>query len=684
MDVQLPDGRLLKGVPDGTTKAQLAEKLQSNGVNVPPEWMSGPTREPPPQEGATTVDRAAAGAAGVNSGVAKLVGIPMSALVNLSNLASVGAGYLHSKITGEAPPHFYDPANKESVPFTSEWNVAHLGSAAEAPRPDDTASRYLHAAGEGATAAVAPGSAGARIPALLSGVSGATSQQVAAEAGASPAVQMAAGFAGSLAPSAGRFAAAESTKRILRGDEAGRQQVADNIATFKRAGIDAPSVGQVTEGRAARGAESFLAKVPGGAGRMAKVSEQEASNMGGKLEQLAGSLAPKASGEQAGRAITKGIEGGNGFIEKFKAKSTDNYNELDKYVKPADTFDVSNTKAALQKLTTPIKGAENTSGKLINPRIKAINDAMNADLAANNGVLPYKAVKELRTMIGDEMAGGPLGGDVPTAQWRKLYSALSADMEGAAAKSGPQAEAALARANSYHAAGMKRLDVLGSVVDKAGGPEAVFRAATNGTKEGATTIRAVMQSLPDDARKTVSATVLRRMGRATAGKQDDLGEKFSTETFLTNWNTISPQAKAVLFDRYGPAFRSDMDAVAKVASNLRDGSKVFVNPSGTGQAAAQISAGVGFITALVNGHPLAAAGVATGVAGAYGGARWMTSPKIVNWLAKSARAPKSAAPALINQAARSDDPDLRELASWLSEHADDSNDRGKDQGKQPK
>ncbi len=39
MDVQLPDGRVLKGVPDGTTKAQLAAKLQSNGMDVPAEWM---------------------------------------------------------------------------------------------------------------------------------------------------------------------------------------------------------------------------------------------------------------------------------------------------------------------------------------------------------------------------------------------------------------------------------------------------------------------------------------------------------------------------------------------------------------------------------------------------------------------------------------------------------------------
>lgn len=39
MDVTLPDGTVVKGIPDGTTKAQLAEKLKANGHEVPPEWV---------------------------------------------------------------------------------------------------------------------------------------------------------------------------------------------------------------------------------------------------------------------------------------------------------------------------------------------------------------------------------------------------------------------------------------------------------------------------------------------------------------------------------------------------------------------------------------------------------------------------------------------------------------------
>lgn len=42
MDVKLPDGTVIKGVPDGTTKEQLAQKLQASGRQVPKEWLTQP------------------------------------------------------------------------------------------------------------------------------------------------------------------------------------------------------------------------------------------------------------------------------------------------------------------------------------------------------------------------------------------------------------------------------------------------------------------------------------------------------------------------------------------------------------------------------------------------------------------------------------------------------------------
>lgn len=42
MNVTLPDGQVIEGVPEGTTKAQLAQRLKANGFDVPKEWMPEP------------------------------------------------------------------------------------------------------------------------------------------------------------------------------------------------------------------------------------------------------------------------------------------------------------------------------------------------------------------------------------------------------------------------------------------------------------------------------------------------------------------------------------------------------------------------------------------------------------------------------------------------------------------
>lgn len=49
MNVTLPDGTTIEGVPEGTTKAQLADKLKANGHDVPNEWLAPAARQSPKQ-----------------------------------------------------------------------------------------------------------------------------------------------------------------------------------------------------------------------------------------------------------------------------------------------------------------------------------------------------------------------------------------------------------------------------------------------------------------------------------------------------------------------------------------------------------------------------------------------------------------------------------------------------------
>lgn len=246
------------------------------------------------------------------------------------------------------------------------------------------------------------------------------------------------------------------------------------------------------------------------------------------------------------------------------------------------------------------------------------------------------------------------------------------------------AVAAAKRANNYTRAAAERVEQIQRVIDKNGGPEAVFNAALQGSKDGGSTLRGVMQSLPKEGQRAVTAAVVKRMGMATPGAQGAEGDVFSAATFLTNWNKFSPEARRALFDRHGPQFSRDMDRVARIADNIKTGAKVYANPSGTANRAAAMSYAISIPLSIgqaaVTGHywPIVATiggGVAANVA-----ARAMTSPLVVGWLANSTRMPigsiNASIQSLMRAAERRKDEAAMEYAQALLEQSQSAPSQG--------
>lgn len=301
-------------------------------------------------------------------------------------------------------------------------------------------------------------------------------------------------------------------------------------------------------------------------------------------------------------------------------------------------------------------------------------DQLQAAAEASGGKLPYQAVQKLRTLVGNELESTSLVADVPRSKWKAVYGALSRDMEAAATT--PEAKQALDRANRYFNARAKRIDEIDRVIDRNGGPEKIYQAVMGGVKDGGSTLRAVMQSLPEEGQKAVTAAALRRMGLANPGAQDAAGEVFSANTFLTNWNKSSPEARRALFDRYGPGFTHDMDRIARVAERIKDGGQAIANPSGTARQGAQFAYWGGLGGALMTGQAGGALGLGLAGVGSNLAARLMTNPAWVRWFARSTELPVGALPAQINVlkriAADRGDQDIRQAAELLSENAEQS------------
>jgi hypothetical protein len=414
-----------------------------------------------------------------------------------------------------------------------------------------------------------------------------------------------------------------------------------NVDTFKAAGTSA-SAGQATGSNFFAGMENLLAKFPGGQSVIRAFREKQQDELGASAD-------TGGTAEKAGRAIEQGLRGEGGFMDRFKTTRQALYNKLDEHLPLDRKIDTTNTQKVLADINSDIPGAPALSELFKNEKIVGIENALESDLTQKGMMgnpvtknqaqlvadlpaqkqLPYEAIKKLRTLVGEQIDNASIVSDVPRSKWKALYGALSEDLGIAAKTAGPEAEKAWARANNYNRSAMSRIEgVLDRVIGKDKTPEDIFNAVNPKNSDQMTTLRTAMKSLRPDERKVVTDAVVARLGKATPGKQDDVGSVFSSETFLTNYSRISPQAREVLFA--DPQVRSSIDAIAKAASIIRDESKVFTNPSGTAGAMAPYMM-FGMAASSVQGT----AAVGAMIAGANIGAKMLTHPKVVQWLAQT-------------------------------------------------
>lgn len=305
--------------------------------------------------------------------------------------------------------------------------------------------------------------------------------------------------------------------------------------------------------------------------------------------------------------------------------------------------------------------------------------------------IPFDALKQLRTSIGDEAASTAIMGTPEQAQFKRLYAGLSEDMRGAAGsadrnaagvKVGPlpldqqPASIALNRANTFYSRAMNRADELNGLAMR-DTPEGAYKAVANSLQSGPTVYERLRSAITPEARQKVAATVVDELGRSTPGTQNMAGDVWSPRTFLTNYNKLyRNDGGPALFTRMpgGATYAENLAKVAKAAEMLGDGAKVWSNPSGTSQALVArgtlgtIGAGaVGgiFYTPLI--APAAVAGGSLLLAHQVS-QRLLLNPKFVSWLAKAptARTPAQVsahAKALLVTARMTNDPQFQQDAN---------------------
>lgn len=520
----------------------------------------------------------------------------------------------------------------------------------------------------------------------------------AAESGASPLEQGLVGLAGSVAPSpivrmgqvastakklgvstlpalvAGTAGATETSKniilRMLRGGKT-QEEIAKNIELYGKAGTT-PTLAQAVENPLTQAIETSTGRFPSGMTAMREKGITQQAEVGQKVEELRTQLSPVTEPVEAGKALQKGFS--EVFVPRARQTQKALYNRFDQYMPERTPINSDETLGKLYEFTNRLGNASpELQASISNTQLTSIlNGLEETKKLSPSGEIPFNVLRDLRSWVGEKIATVDLAPEVPKAQYQAFYGAITRDLEKAAAKQGPEAQAAFKKANTYTKKFHDTMDSIQSVILNKN-PEDAYQAVISGARNGPTKLREVFNAVPKDVQKAVSAAYISRMGKAVAGLQDETGDVFSTAKFLQNYGKLDNASKDILFGRFGSKFKNDMETIAKVSNKIRESTSIVANPSGTAGAVvvpATITSGVGSVAAGKFGF---ASGILGTLVGANQAARLFTNPEFVSWLATNANKPisnTSAALATLNKIYEANqDPDIKEVHDAIRNQA---------------
>jgi len=410
------------------------------------------------------------------------------------------------------------------------------------------------------------------------------------------------------------------------------------LADFRALGIEAPA-GAVTGNKAVQGMEKTLENAPASAGRMQAIAERVVNQVQQAAQDLTSRFGTAQTPQGAGGVIK---EAAKGAADRFATRQDSLYNAAFDLVGANTRVPVANVTRVRQALEAELAQAPNARQGALGTAITRLRGIEND--AANGGV-PFAALRAIRTDIGRDLDNPILAGSTgaQNAAMKLAYGALTQDLSAAAATSGSASERALAVADRYTRRQMGEvIPTLQKIVDL-GDDEKAFKFAIDAAQDGGSKLARLRRSFTPAEWDTVAASVLGRMGRATAGAQDASQNVFSVSTFLTNYSKLAPEAKVALFGgrRYAD-LQPELDRLVRVASALKSTERA-ANPSGTARhlmAFATLGTLGGALGLFLGGDASTAAqGVGATIVAPAVAARLISSPRFVNWLAESARVP---------------------------------------------
>lgn len=397
-----------------------------------------------------------------------------------------------------------------------------------------------------------------------------------------------------------------------------------------------PTAGLVSTRRPVHGMESALGNVPSSAGTMQTAAERTRDEVAGRVRSLADEYASASglpttatrSAQDIGNTVQQGARAAS---ERFTQRQEQLYAAAYDQIGRNTPTPVTNVATLEADVASLVNAAPNSFAPTVQQALTRMQ-AVLTDARNSGGAIPFDVLRQIRTDIGRDIDNPVLAGSRGSANdnLRRLYGAITEDLN-AVARQSPEGGRALAQADRYTRFNMTQNVPTLQRMSDADTSGQVFNTAMSGSRESADTLMRLRRNLAPEEWDRVAGGVLGRMGIARPGAQDATGEMFSVNTFLTNWNSLSREAREALFSRGRYAqIAPALDQIARVASYARDIDRM-ANPSGTARHLIYLQAlgGVGLDASGGMG-----AGTAQFVA-PYAAAKLMTNPTFARWLART-------------------------------------------------
>ena len=424
---------------------------------------------------------------------------------------------------------------------------------------------------------------------------------------------------------------------------------------MRRAGVSAPTLGQITQNPMVNMMETFFRNVPTATKRMHENAAQTLNEIHTRVQELGKSIGGIKTPEEAGRTLKVGMGAAK---ERYTEKRNSLYNKVNEFINPNFSGNAASTKEFLLELNELKKNPMSASP--VDPALVQVQLVMDAE---SKGMLTYDALKKFRSQIGRmvRQMETTFNGKLTDAEKhiQTLYGHLSKDLDDlvgqAARESGNEeaVKAAYKEANDFvlrnEANNLGAIDFINKVLKK-GELDSVdaLRAIMQNANQSGERIRRLKEALNPEEFDELSSYVLGNLGQAKGAVAQgmELGELVGAEgaeyvaakgfdmgAFKRNWENLSLESKQLLFgDTSNKELIPAMDDLVFTIDKVKKAADSMANPSGTARVVNSIAM---FGVAPTMMAQAGDAGLTYGLLGLgvpAGGSKLFTNPAVVKWL----------------------------------------------------